>query len=783
MSFRVRLGLFLVAMLIAVQSLTAVLIYKVTRNALIDEGERQLTATAAAFVRQLDDISERVADNVQVLALDYALRSAVAERDRATVLSALRNHGRRIGAARMLLVDLDGTIRVDTLGDGAAPAAAAKFPYEELVAKAPLGRTTAVVASEGKAYWMVVVPINAPQPIALVAASIPIDDALIARIQKLSGLPKEIELAARFGDGEWQVVARGNENAALTAPLAAHGGDLPARPELVSLGGREYLALGTRLERAPQGAQLAAVLGYSIDEALRPYRSVATAWASLLALGLAAGLLGTLLIARSVSRPVELLASTARRIEAGDYTTPPAIGQKDEIGQLAAVFTKMTQAIGEREERIRYQAGHDAVSGLPNRLAAEAAVQRDLFATASGGGALMMIGLARITEVVQTMGHAISDRLMRDAGMRIARVASDRLCARASDTQFLVWLPGAGRTDAIAIAFRLRDALVEPYRENELAIDLGPAVGIALFPEHGREAAALLQHADVALFASFKTEEPVTVYDPATDPHRPERLSLMAELRGALDAAQLELYYQPKLNLATGVIDGAEGLVRWRHAKRGFVPPDDFIGLAEETGNIRRLTRWAIETGVAQAKAWSDARPFKIGINVSARDLDDRDMPRRVSELLSVHRLAPERVMLEMTESAVMGEPNAAIQVLKRVADQGIDIAIDDFGAGQSSFTYLRRLPIRELKIDKSFVQRLSDDLEDRTIVGSIVELGHRLGYRVTSEGVEDKAALDYLVSIGCDHAQGYYISKALPAAEFAQFLSKERWKKAAERA
>ena len=310
-----------------------------------------------------------------------------------------------------------------------------------------------------------------------------------------------------------------------------------------------------------------------------------------------------------------------------------------------------------------------------------------------------------------------------------------------------------------------------------MTLDVAPAVGIALFPVHGTEASALLRRGEVALLSALGSEEPIVVYDPATDPHRPERLSLMGDLREALDHDQLELHYQPKLNLANGDIDGAEGLVRWQHPRLGSVAPDAFIALAEETGNIRRLTRWALATGIAQAQRWnSHGETFHVSINISARDLDDADLPRRVADLLAIHHVAPERIVLEVTESAVMGKPDAAIAVLKRLADQGIDLAIDDFGVGQSSFAYLRRLPVRELKIDKTFIEHLADERQDRTIVRSIVDLGHYLGYRVTAEGVDDPAALDYLVSIGCDHAQGYFIAKALRSDALDRFVAAGIW-------
>jgi len=372
MSFRLRLALLFVATLVAVQIFTAVLVYDIARRALIAEGERQLSAGAAAVSRQLDDISGRVADNVQVLALDYALRAAIAQRDQSTVLSALRNHGRRIGAERMLLIGLDGAIRADTTKsttDGQ------KFPFPDLADAALDHPAAAVVAMEDKAYWMIVVPVYAPEPIALIAAGIPVDNPLLARLQQLSALPNTIELITDTGGGHWIDIARGSEDVALADALVKAGHALPLRPTLVHVDGREYVALAARLRESQSSAPVAAVFGYSLDDALRPYRSIAVAWASLLALGLGAGLLGAMLIARSVAQPIESLAATAHRIESGDYTAPSPVRFGGEIGQLAAAFTNMTRAIAEREEHIRYQAQHDAVTGLPNRQAAETAVR------------------------------------------------------------------------------------------------------------------------------------------------------------------------------------------------------------------------------------------------------------------------------------------------------------------------------------------------------------------------------------------------------------------------
>lgn len=773
MGFRFRLASFFVVALVLVQALTGVLVYQVTRSELIGEGKRQLQVAAQSFARQFEDMSHRVAASVQVLAQDFALRSAVAQRDEATLASALRNHGRRVGATQMLLIDVDGRIEADTAGQFPAGTA---FPYADLVERALQEPVAALVVWKQRAYWMVVVPVLAPDLVGYIGAAIPVDDRVLLRLQQQSALPKSIELAAADAAGGFAVLARGSDPSRLAVPLATRG-RLPAAPVVVEIGGHEFVSQAVWLAGSRHSPRVAAVLGFSVDEALKPYRPVAAAWSVLLAFGLGVGLVCAWLIARSVSRPVEELAALARRIAAGDYSPPETSVRADELGQLANAFGNMAHAIREREARILHQAGHDQVTGLPNRTATEAAIGHALAAHPQRPAALLMLGLGRLPEIIKTLGHVVADRLMCEAGARVQATASAGLVARATDTQLSIFLPGAERAQAFDVAQRIVEVLVEPYREADLTLDFAPAVGVALAPEHGTDAGVLLRRAEVAMIGAVHAADPIALYDPATDPHRPERLSLMGDLRHALEFGGIHLHFQPKLNLQDGRIDSAEGLARWLHPAVGPVAPDAFIALAEETGNIRRVTRWALGAGIAQASRWkAEGRAIRVSINVSARDLDDADLPRRIDGLLQAHGVAPTQIVLEITESAIMGKPEAAIAVLRRLADEGIDLAIDDFGVGQSSFAYLRRLPVRELKIDKTFITHLAHSREDRIIVGSIVELGHHLGYRVTAEGVDDPAALAWLREIGCDHAQGYLIAAPLPVDEFGRLLNIARW-------
>ena len=775
LSFRLRLGLLFVATLVIVQLLTAGLIYEVTRRALVTEGERQLTANAGAFVSQMDDISARVAGNVEVISLDYALRSAIAERDRGTVLSMLRNHGRRVGASGMLWIGLDGAVLADTndATTGNVDVIPRRFPFPDLIKKAYGERTAAVVVLDGKAYWMVVVPIYAPQPVGLVAVNVPLDNTLLSHMQQLSALPRDIELLAQAVPNHWSVVARGSSQTNLLGSIAPVNGDLPWKPTLMMVGGMQYIVMAQHLKQPANTAPVVALLGYSLDDALRPFHSAMVAGTILLCLGLAMGLLVAWLVARSVSRPIEALAAAVKRIEVGDYRAPVSVQRHDEIGQLAVAFGTMTDAVRQREDRIRHQAMHDPVTNLPTRMAAEESINRSIATDDGVGGALLMIGIARVPDIIKTMGHSLCDRLMRDAGERIRDVSDGAFIARVTDTQFMAWLPQTDKSNATAAALRILDALNTPYKEKDVAIDRLPAIGVAIYPADGARAGTLLRHAEVAQFAASGSSAALSFYNVVTDPHRPERLSLMGDLRNALNHNKLSLHYQPKLALATKTIDGAEALVRWNHPKLGEVPPDAFIGMAEDTGNIQRVTRWALTAALAQAKRWSEqGLHLQLSVNLSTRDLDDPDLPGKIITLLAIHELPPHCLTVEVTERAIIDEHDLAIRILRRLSDHGVGIAIDDFGVGQSTFAYLRHLPVSELKIDQMFIKNLGTERKDQIIVHSIVDLSHRLGYHVTAEGVENKAALDYLTSIGCDHAQGYYIAHAMAANDFATFVN-----------
>jgi diguanylate cyclase len=345
--------------------------------------------------------------------------------------------------------------------------------------------------------------------------------------------------------------------------------------------------------------------------------------------------------------------------------------------------------------------------------------------------------------------------------------------ARLGGDEFGVLLPKVVDTEAaVAVARKLRRALEEPFTIHGLALQMEASVGIALFPAHGDDVDTLLQRADVAMYVAKEQPDSCEVYARERDEYSPDRLTLLTDLRRAIDRNELILHYQPKADLRTGEVKGVEALVRWSHPTRGLILPDEFIPLAQKTGVIVPLTVFVLNEALRKCRTWQlEGLDLSVGVNLSARNLCDVNLPDTVGELLTRWEVSPSLLELEITESTIFADPIRAMHILTRLSDMGVRLAIDDFGTGYSSLAYLRRLPLDEIKIDKSFVQGMDDDENDAVIVRSTIDLGRNLGLRVVAEGVETAHSWRRLTTLGCDTAQGYYISRAVPASELARWL------------
>jgi len=326
---------------------------------------------------------------------------------------------------------------------------------------------------------------------------------------------------------------------------------------------------------------------------------------------------------------------------------------------------------------------------------------------------------------------------------------------------------------AAALAARIRTALAAPLVLSGVPLDIRASIGIAVYPDHGDDRSALLQHAEIAMYVAKDTRTGMQVYDPSTDEHSTERLALVGELRHALDRGEIVVHYQPKATIEDGRIRSVEALVRWQHPERGLIGPYEFVHLAEHTGLIRPLTHHVLRAALAQCRAWKDRGiHLSVAVNLSVRDLVDLDLPGAVAAELDRFGLEPRCLGIEITETMLVLDPNRTIEVLGRLHEMGVRISLDDFGTGYSSLRYLQRLPVDELKIDRSFIRGLTGSDTDTSIVEATVTLARNLGLTTVAEGVECAATWEQLARLGCDIAQGYFISRPLPADELEVWLA-----------
>jgi diguanylate cyclase (GGDEF)-like protein len=433
----------------------------------------------------------------------------------------------------------------------------------------------------------------------------------------------------------------------------------------------------------------------------------------------------------------------------------------------------------EHARRAEHESLHDPLTGLPNRTLLRDRAHEAIVAGARSKTrtALLLIDLDSFKEINDTLGHHSGDLLLREVGPRLRRVLrSVDTVARLGGDEFGMLLPDVDGEAAVGVARAALRALEQPFVMQGLTLDVEASIGIAQCPEHALTFDELMQRADVAMYVAKDRRTGYEMYEPSEDDTDAARLKLAGELRDAVANRELVLHYQPKLELRSGRITGAEALMRWHHPQHGMIMPDRFVPLAERSGLIRTLTIFAVETAARECRRWMDAGlELSVSVNLSTRDLIDVQLPEDIGRLLARWRVPASRLELEITESVIMADPMRARGVVARLREMGVQVAIDDFGSGYSSLGYLKRLPVNDLKIDKSFVLGMSEDEGDAVIVQSTIDLAHNLGLRVVAEGVETEAVWERLAAMGCDVAQGFLISQPLPATRFVRWLEELR--------
>ncbi|RYF26864.1 MAG: EAL domain-containing protein [Comamonadaceae bacterium] len=759
-SLIVRLvGLSLLLLLVVQVAGFSVVRASIERNARIQIAQA-LDLDENVWHRLLQQNAERLQQGATLLAADYGFRSAVNSGEVETIQSVLENHGSRIDASLTALLNTSMQLVSASVAPGVGDYEAALRQVLPVLSQQP--QNSQIVLMGGKPYQFVMVPMRAPIVVGWVLTGFPIGQPLATEMKQLLSVDIAVVVAGRDGGR--------------TVPVSTLAPDIAARLRGNGAVTELQTDAGTLLVRAVPlpsvGGEVQALILRSVDQVLEPYRRLQWLLGIITLGGVLLFALGNGFMALRMTVPLRSLLDATRGLSRGDYDVPMGhTRRRDEIGKLARSFDRMRTDIAVQQAEIQHLADTDRLTGLPNRERFRRALMQAIAADGQAAPlAVLALDLDRFKHVNGVLGYAMGDRLLQAVAERIGQQVRSRddLVARLGGNEFAMLMPQADAEAAREMAHRITQSFETPLAFDDQTIDLSAGIGFACWPGPATDADVLLSHAEIAMYAAKQRTSSALQYDASLDSSSPETLSLLTELRRAVDHNELRLFLQPKVSLNGQPGTAAEALVRWQHPERGLVPPMLFIPFAEQTGFVRQLTLWMFQQAVTfLAQPHVRAMALRISVNLSTRDLLDPELSNKLGALLERHGVGAASFCLEITESAIMDDPQRAEAMLNRLSEQGFKLSIDDFGTGYSSLGYLKRLPVDELKIDKSFVMGMATDEGDAQIVRSTIDLAHNLGLTVVAEGVETAAILERLQSLSCDDAQGYYISKPMPIDAF----------------
>jgi len=765
------IGLTLLLLLIVQAAGFAVVRATIERNARAQIAQA-LDLDENVWRRLLEQNADKLRQGSALLAADYGFRSAVNSGDEETIQSVLENHGNRIGAAVTALLGTDLELRAVSLAGNMEAFPATLRALVPPLAAQPQGSQIAVMG--GVPYQFVMVPLRAPVVIGWVLMGFPVNQPLADEMRQLLAVHVALVVKGEDGRAKVPVSTLPPGSLALLQREGVPSGELQT-PEGI------LLARAIRLDSV--GGKVQALLLRSVEEVLAPYRQLQVLLAIITVAGVMLFAVGTGLVAQRLTTPLRSLLAATQRLSRGEYDVPlEHTDRSDEIGNLARSFDHMRRDIAAQQTEVRRLAYWDRLTGLPNRERFREAVVLAI-ARSTGGAvpphplAVLTLDLDRFKHVNDVLGYSFGDRLLQAVAERLRQQvpSPDNMVARLGGNEFAVLLRGADAATAHATALRITQSFEEPLAFEDQTVDLSAGIGIACWPGDADDADTLLSRSEIAMYAAKRRLSGAQQYDASFDSASAQTLSLLTELRHAVEHHELRLYLQPKVPLHGQPGRAAEALVRWQHPQRGLVPPMQFIPFAEQTGFVRQLTLWMFEE---VARLLADPRTqglaLRVSVNLSTRDLLDPELSTRLADILVRHGVPASAFCLEITESAIMDDPQRAEAMLNRLSEQGFKLSIDDFGTGYSSLAYLKRLPVHELKIDKSFVMGMETGEDDAMIVRSTIDLAHNLGLTVVAEGVETAAILERLRTLACDEAQGYHIARPLPVDDFLAWQARQ---------
>ena len=759
---RTKLTVLYVALFGAVLMIVSLSVFAAINQVAQRQVRAELTATGTVFDRVWSLRSDRLREGASLLSKDFGFREAVATHDGATIVSALENLKQRFNIDRAFIVATDGHLIGEDTASLAGDGARLTKAFDN--AQDPSG----VVMLGGQPYQVVGAPVMSPDQIGWLVFAVKLDRGEMTALEKLSAIPLSAKVMHRDGKA-WSMAGAGGPEAGKLSAFVDHelSKHMTTAEPLSERGGKS-LALVKPLPSLTKTAAAVLILRYPLALALAPYQLMLVIVALAAIAGLAVVAWGSFVLARGITRPISALDQAANRLQRGEDAHVD-IETKDEIGRLAGSFNTMATEIRDRERRITHLALHDGETGLPNRLALERVVEA-LSDLPDGQLYVAALGVHRYDNLRGAIGYALAAKAVRLVGDRLAELAPASGVARVTSDVLAFVLIAAGPEQAADDAQRLIAELERPLKVGGDVIDMTLNLGLTAV-EKGAGSGPAIERANIALDQARGCRRKVAFFDADAYGDPSSNLSLMSGMLDALEGGELELFYQPKYDMRSRKVTGVEALSRWRHPVRGMMAPDLFIPMAEETGHIRTLTEWVVKRAVSdQAALAASGHVLDMAVNISGRTLGELDF---TDFALAQARRAKGKLVFEITETAVIENPDIALQMLDSFAEAGIAISIDDFGTGLSSLAYLKRIRGQELKIDKSLVEGVTESQRDALIVRSTIDLAHSLGLKVTAEGVEDSDVYALLAAMGCDVVQGYLIAKPMPLADLMVFLKK----------
>ena len=772
-SFQAHISLVLALLLLVVIGTVYFAVKAATVTAASDQAEDQLKNGTRVFERFIDFRARRIQYGLNWLTNDPDFRESVIDGRPQEIEHALETFEPSLRGSDLFVLDLQGKIIISTL---ASLPPGQTFPYAHALSQARRGSQIKLIGVlDERPFMMVQGVVLAPLPVMRVVSAMPMDEVFAQELRTLSNL--EVSFLG-VKDGRSGPLAS-TQPEAMDESLVRFLRDNPPGPltHFSEFAGKRFLGQLLQLANSGDSAngQVMALLQSPLDQTLQAFTSLDRKflWISLAAL--LASLLGALWLAREVSRPVSLLAAAAQRIGRGDYSTPVVLKRRDELGFLARAFNAMQTGIAVREQQLAHNALHDPLTGLPNRALAMERLGSAI--TARRSVVLIYLGIENYRLISESSGpQGLELIMLKTTHALIEALPESSTAARITGNEFLLLLENTQVDAGVAMADHLYGVLSQPLNIDGHDVQLDVCMGISVYPTHGQTAEELMARAAIARSDAAALTGYLQIYQQDRDLAHQRQIQLIRDLRHAASDGELFIQYQPKLDLRSGHVSQAEALLRWQHPLFGVVSPAEFIPLAERSGSMKLLTDWVIEASIRQLAEWNRrGLHLQLSINISADDLRGDCLAPQVQALLAQYQVEAQQLIFEITESAVMHDPEHSLAVLRGLRDCGISLSVDDFGTGYSSLAHLKRLPVQELKIDQSFVRNLDEASEDAVIVRSTIEMSHNLGLKVVAEGVEYPHSLDLLKRWQCDTAQGYLISRPLDAEAFESWLSELR--------